>query len=339
MLLKFGISRSRNSRRRRRAFTLVELLVVIAIIGILVGLLLPAVQSARESARRLQCRNHLKQLGLASLTHTQQHGFYPTGGWGWFWVGDPDRGYTKLQPGGWAYNVLPYMEQENLHQRGAGQAAAVKRQVANELTRTPLSMFNCPSRRKSKPFAKPWDGTFVAHNAERNQANNNVAVRGDYAMNAGSQNADQYFGGPSTLEAGDKPGFGWHDTKNSNGISFERSQVKTASVFDGSSYTIMIGEKYLMADHYETGKVGSDNESMFTGYNNDNFRSTHAVHLPLQDRKGYDSGLRFGSVHSSAAHFVFCDGSVRPVNYSIDAQTFQGLGSRNGREVLPKMDF
>ena len=99
-------------------FTLVELLVVITIIGILIALLLPAVQSAREAARRTQCSNNLKQLALACLVHESTHGFFPTGGWGWHWVGDPDMGFDLKQPGGWIYNILPYIEQGALHDLG-----------------------------------------------------------------------------------------------------------------------------------------------------------------------------------------------------------------------------
>jgi prepilin-type N-terminal cleavage/methylation domain-containing protein len=99
-----------HQANRRDAFTLVELLVVIAIIGILIALLLPAVQAAREAARRAQCRNHLRQLAVAMLTHESTHGFFPSGGWGHRWTGDPDRGTGYRQPGGWAYAVLPYLE-------------------------------------------------------------------------------------------------------------------------------------------------------------------------------------------------------------------------------------
>src|SRR5580698_7987617 len=115
--------RSRNVVDRpegptRRGFTLVELLVVIAIIGLLIALLLPAVQAAREAARRSQCVNNLKQMSLAWNNHVAATRFMPTGGWGWTWTGDADRGFGLSQPGGWTYNILPFMEESNLHDMG-----------------------------------------------------------------------------------------------------------------------------------------------------------------------------------------------------------------------------
>ena len=92
-----------------------ELLVVIAIIGVLVGLLLPAIQAAREAGRRLTCSSHLKQLALGMIVHENSLKFFPTGGWGCQWTGDADRGFDKRQPGGWTYNVLPFIEQRSLH--------------------------------------------------------------------------------------------------------------------------------------------------------------------------------------------------------------------------------
>ena len=160
----------RPGRPTRAAFTLIELLVVIAIIGILIALLLPAVQAARESARQLRCSNNLKQLGLAAVNHEEAHGHFPTGGWGWGWVGDPDRGFSKHQPGGWVFNLLPFLEQEALWELAKDGNAGPpfndapkphhtqeQLQGANRATKTLLTMFNCPSRRECVLLAKVAD--------------------------------------------------------------------------------------------------------------------------------------------------------------------------------------
>ncbi len=143
----FGCAQRTNSNVRKTGFTLVELLVVIAIIGILIALLLPAVQSAREAGRVLQCKNNLKQIGLASLNHlaTQKH--FPNGGWGWSWVGDADRGYGLNQPGGWTYNLLGFIEGGSIRNMGRGMSTSDKYDAQAQMQGIVLPNFNCPSRR------------------------------------------------------------------------------------------------------------------------------------------------------------------------------------------------
>ena len=138
---------------RRPAFTLVELLVVITIIGILISLLLPAVQAAREAARRAQCTNNLKQLGLAMLECEAACGHFPTGGWSWYWIGEPERGVGDDQPGGWGYCILPYIEQQALHDLGLGLTGTARTDAMKPRCYTPLSVFTCPTRRR--PLAHP----------------------------------------------------------------------------------------------------------------------------------------------------------------------------------------
>src|SRR5262245_52858517 len=174
----------------RRAFTLVELLVVIAIIGVLIALLLPAVQAARESARRQQCSNNLKQLALAAINHCETAGHFPTGGWGWWWVGDPDRGFSNKQPGGWVFNVLPFSEENSAYQAASDgdpeNITSRQLDAIRAIVRNPLPLIRCPSRRSTSVLPKPVDKEFIAYNSAKNPSlNDNVAGRSDYAINTG----------------------------------------------------------------------------------------------------------------------------------------------------------
>ena len=319
------------ARVRRCGFTLVELLVVIAIIGILVALLLPAVQSAREAARRIQCRNNLKQLGLAALNHESSHSFYPSGGWGWYWGGDPDRGFGRKQPGGWIYNLLPYFEQQSLHDLGSGQTDSQKKTEAAKVFATPLSMLNCPSRRA----AHVWDcsGSFTVYNA----GSTPQAARTDYAANLGDSSTGSVPGPPrGTSTATDLDDWsGWPSWQPSRtGVLYLRSELSIASIRDGTTNTFLIGEKYLGTDdYYKPGTMG-DNRGMYQGEDFDNSRWTVASHPPLQDTSGVTNDRCFGSAHAGTTTFVFCDGSVHSISYSIDIDTYKRLGNRHDGEPV-----
>jgi prepilin-type N-terminal cleavage/methylation domain-containing protein len=136
------------SRRvvRWPAFTLVELLVVIGIIGVLTGILLPAIHSARESARQTHCQNNLKQQALAIHQHVASFHRYPGNGWGYLWIGEPYRGSGHRQPGGWIYNLVPYLQRSHVDALGAEMTPEDRRASMRRLIQEPVSTYSCPSR-------------------------------------------------------------------------------------------------------------------------------------------------------------------------------------------------
>ena len=315
----------------RGGFTLVELLVVIAIIGILIALLLPAVQAAREAARRAQCANNLKQLGLGAVMHEEAHRFYPSGGWGYYWIGDPDRGYGKSQPGGWIYSILPYIEQTELHELGAGLPTAQKREAAKTVVMTPLTVVTCPSRRSAKAYP-------IWANALKNCPGVTLSAKTDYAINCGSYQGFETAGPGSEAEV-DNGTYTW-TVANLNGISYQISEVRVADIKDGTTNTILIGEKYLEPDQYTTGATGGDNECMYGGPNVDNYRATQYARARRSTfgRCGIAPGSSCPGASAArtppAPDFSFCDGSVRSISYEVDPGVFMLLGSRNDGQPI-----
>ena len=330
--------------------TLVELLVVIAIIAMLIALLLPSVQSVRETARRTQCGNNVTQLAKAALSHVHTHGFFPSGGWGYFWVGDADRGFGRDQPGGWLYSCLPYMEQSSAWSLpGDGQANVVtdtQRNGANKLSKTLLPVVNCPSRRPNQLFPKPVDGTFVARNAANNTAADNLAARSDYAVTAGHSTWAGLFdwaGPPAGVDLNtvhDGSGFTWPDMLDGardhlTGLAYIRSEAREGGVTDGFSSTYLIGERYVCPEKYFTGTSGSDNETWVQGTNNDMLRT--GGWAPRQDTRGYDNGgaLVYGSIHASSFCMSLADGSVRWIAYDINPTIHSNLSNRRDGQAIP----
>jgi prepilin-type N-terminal cleavage/methylation domain-containing protein/prepilin-type processing-associated H-X9-DG protein len=341
---------------RRRAFTLVELLVVIAIIGILVALLLPAIQAAREAARRNQCKNNLKQLSLACLNHESTHKHLPTSGWGWRWQGESDGGYGLNQPGGWAFNILPYMEEPAVRDllKGIDASDITTREAQMlKLVQSILPMFNCPSRRPARLYPVTRN-TFLAINClSCTTASGCQVFRSDYAGNGGNGGVTGQTGPTSKAEAAVYTGW---ITKSQNGVTYQRSMVRLSQITDGTSKTALIGEKYLNPSRYDDGSDLADDQNLFVGHDPDNIRYTGQRHpttgvalayLPLQDRAGYDTPAlslpppagsdpepHFGSVHSGGMNMAFCDGSVQTISYDIDADVYYRYGGRD-EDTLP----
>jgi prepilin-type N-terminal cleavage/methylation domain-containing protein/prepilin-type processing-associated H-X9-DG protein len=345
---------SRPAGRASSGFTLVELLVVITIIGILMGLLLPAVNSAREAARNNTCQNNLHQLGLAALAHEQANGFFPTGGWGDGWVGDPDAGFGVNQPGGWIYNLLPHMEQKNLHDQGLGQAQAAKVTAANSMIATPLALLYCPTRRQGTSYVCSKTFKTGTGTGSVTSSTGNVG-RSDYAANGGVSTAVNNAGPTSSPPP---TSYAWPNVTNtgtgatnaSSGVCYVRSTIKVAHITDGPSNTYLFGEKFLNPDNYSSGTDAGDDECAFVGWADDLYRTcyfTNAMtplnnYAPRQDipipsgatAYTFSSNMIFGSPHPAGCNFVFCDGSVHSISFSIDPLTHSLLANRADNQPI-----
>jgi prepilin-type N-terminal cleavage/methylation domain-containing protein len=320
------------STRKGGGFTLVELLVVITIIGILLGLLLPGVQAVRESARRAVCKNNLYQIGRAAQLHVEKQGYFPSSGWGYMWTGDPDRGFGRRQPGGWLYNLLPYLGMDNVHDIGKGLTFGAKQTALINLRMSVMPFFICPTRRKVigyPPSEASW-----------NASSGSIAAKTDYAANGGS---NQFLGtGPDTSCLTNYPNCSWTNSPASllahfNGVSGEQSEVKPAQL-NSLSQTIMAGEKFLNPAVYYTGQCCSDNNSPYEGNDwdlnrwvpsvdgNGNVTNQSSTQPARDSALDNDCTSRFGSAHSAGFQVVCCDGSARLLSFTVDLKIFGCMG-------------
>jgi prepilin-type N-terminal cleavage/methylation domain-containing protein len=285
---------------RQRAFTLVELLVVIAIIGILTSLLLPAVQAARESARRLTCCNNLKQIGLALHLYNDANKKLPPG-----WTGyDPDshKPYALGEPGwGWASRILPFMELNSLAKQGIHYNLPLSDPM-NQIARlTVIPEFLCPSNPSQQTFIDPDDPGQVE-----------MAV-GHYVGVFGSQNIHVC----ETLPMGQQC--------VSNGIFYHNSAVTIKDIKDGTSHTFALGER-TMALGPSTWVGAPPNDGCGPGM----VLGTGAYTPNSRE----DDIHNFSSRHPTGTNFATADGGVRFVNQELDDQFFRALCTRASADSI-----
>jgi prepilin-type N-terminal cleavage/methylation domain-containing protein/prepilin-type processing-associated H-X9-DG protein len=323
----------RPPRSERCGFTLIELLVVIAIIAVLIGLLLPAVQKVREAAARMTCANNLKQFGLAAHNYHGTAERFPTGARSSVMVnGVPTQG-TNV----WV-ELFPHLEQGNLYAKWdfadnrnnvAGGTGAIQAQV--------IKILICPSDRLPDPVwlltanypVPPWSCGYYAMSS--------------YGGNAGTRSV--LTGGPPDLPRLSK-----------DGVIFVGSSVRLGDVTDGSSNTLLFGERYHYDPEYETQRplVWSDGPPM-AGWGRWGFVANQGasgnISLSTPQPINYrvpsggdfsaleDRACTFGSGHPGGANFAFADGSVRFMSDSTSLATLKALSTRAGGEVVSAGDF
>jgi prepilin-type N-terminal cleavage/methylation domain-containing protein/prepilin-type processing-associated H-X9-DG protein len=293
----------------RRAFTLIEVLVVIAIIGILVALLLPAVQSARDSARRTQCANNLKQVGLALLSHETANKHFPSG-----YVSNFDSSGTDTGPGwGWASFILPQMEEN-----------AIFRTIRFDL---PIEDPMNGARVASVPsYFCPTDDVQRVWSAKSRDADGNpIAVICDVA-------ASNYVAMYGTTEPG----------VDGDGMYFRNSKISLKDVIDGSSKTLAVGERAHKLGNATwvgsvTGAILFPEDGNTAGQKHpENSSGMVLGHAGEGIGPGDDGGdvNQFYSMHGAGVNFAFVDGHVSFLPATMDKKTYLALSTRAGGETV-----
>ena len=340
---------------RKRGFTLIELLVVIAIIAILIALLLPAVQQAREAARRSQCKNNLKQIGLALHNYHDTHSVFPPG-----YINEIDGNPTtnteystaitsEYSAWGWGAFILPYIEEAGLYnQLGIGSvrmADALADATRLNLMEQAMTAFRCPSdpapNRNSTKTLRDSGGAW-----RQIATANYIAVNTTRTWHGGGSNP--YICGPglgALNQWSPPPG----DTTYPNGTFWRDSKVRIRDIIDGTSNTLLIGERVWELGN-PAGGTYDCRAGVALGTRIDNEQTTvdrglGTVAMPINF--GDSRCVRgFSSMHEGGSHFLVCDGSVRFVSENIEANVqatggtgavdslYEKLGARDDRLVV-----
>jgi len=306
-------SHMKTRSENNRGFTLIELLVVIAIIAILIALLLPAVQHAREAARRTQCKNNLKQIGLALHNYHDVHNMFPSG---WIAVDPTTRlpnAHEGINGAGWGTMILPYIEQQNLYSQFNANFAIHDTVNLGFLNHT-IEAFRCPSDPQPERWKIEEEGSPGIVIVELPIAN--------YIGSFGTEELDGCENSPGTapvLPSGQCRG---------DGIFYHNSAVRFRDIIDGTTNTFIVGERRTKVSDgwYSTwpGMVAEGEEAFQRVLGS-------ADHTPNNPAAHFDD---FSSNHTGGAQFVLGDGSCRFISENIDQGVYQSLATIQGGEVV-----
>lgn len=305
---------------RTSAFTIIELLVVISIIGIIVALLMPAVQSAREAARRMSCQNNLKQIGLAVHMFHDRYRALP-----------PSRSYDHYTT--WAFLILPHLEQENLFD---GWDPQLKYYYQPDVARlTPIKNYMCPSRRSGLHVSKSGDDIYSRYESGPHVP----GVLGDYAASAGYGPAGVWnwtnSNGAFILGSGvtDPPTVpAWDFAPPGARLIRWESRTAFASLTDGTSNTILVGEKHVRPSRQG---ISPEDGALYNGDHPGNFSRCGGPGYPLARFPTDTYRNNFGSYHRGVCNFVLGDGSTRSVSIQISTDTLGRLTHRSDGQPIP----
>ncbi len=314
---------------RRRGFTLIELLVVIAIIAILIALLLPAVQQAREAARRTQCKNHLKQMGLALHNYESSHLVFPpsstsaAGSGPWLWsTYSSNLGHPAIHLHSFASLILPYIDQANTFNQidyHVSSLAPANRAIASKI----IPFYRCPSYTGKDFTTDPLYTGFVGYDK--------FALRNYVAL-----------GAVSVAELA--PG------ANAKGILYPGSKTGFRNITDGTSNTIMVAETRdenamvwidgagaSVMSRWVDPSAFASNPPLGGATNGINYKPYFPGQFPpvpaqLNNPLNYEYGP--SSLHVGGAHHLLADGAVRFIMQNIDVKTYDALVTRAGGELL-----
>jgi prepilin-type N-terminal cleavage/methylation domain-containing protein len=358
---------------RKSGFTLVELLVVIAIIGVLVALLLPAIQAAREAARRSQCANNLKNLGLACLNFHDVKKNFPQSipHWGMDnWTAECSNGAnvvaaanepkpaTGYNGKGWIVDILPQLEQPAFHDRivqnynitSTAANAAFRARANNglgmgemairDIVATQLPILSCPSDESAKPSdGEQWywnfqPGTVTATTSYKGCIGDSL-LSSDAARCGTDVDPPATFVGPNSQLNSGSPDT--HNTLSNNGI-FQRTSIwrplNMKSVSDGTSNTFMIGENVVFMDYHSAAYFSDGDWATASIPLNYMPANARPENFKDQETPALSKAVRgFKSLHAGGAQFVMADGSVHFVQETIETIAYRGLATREGGEI------